>query len=76
MHALRHTCGAWLAQAGTHPKTIQSVLRHSTITLTMDQYGHLFPGIEADAIGKLPAMLKSEPTALSATGTNDSEDRK
>jgi integrase len=42
-HALRQTCGAWLAQTGVHPKAIQAVMRHSSITLTMDQYGHLFP---------------------------------
>jgi integrase len=56
-HALRHTCGAWLALAGVHPKVIQAVMRHSTITLTMDAYGHLFPGQAADAIKKLPDML-------------------
>ncbi len=35
-HALRHTCGAWLATRGVHPKVVQTVMRHSTITLTMD----------------------------------------
>ena len=35
-HALRHTCGAWLAMTGAHPKVVQIVMRHSTITLTMD----------------------------------------
>ncbi len=49
-HALRHTCGAWLAIAGVQPKVIQSVMRHSSITLTLDTYGHLFPGAEKDAI--------------------------
>jgi integrase len=34
-HALRHTCGAWLAMAGAHPKAVQAVMRHSTITLTL-----------------------------------------
>ncbi len=56
-HALRHTCGAWLAMTGAHPKVIQSVMRHSSITLTMDTYGHMFPGQEADAVAQLPAML-------------------
>jgi len=56
-HALRHTCGAWLAMTGAHPKVVQTVMRHSTITLTMDTYGHLFPGQEADAISRLPDML-------------------
>jgi integrase len=49
-HALRHTCGAWLAIAGVNPKVIQSVMRHSSITLTLDTYGHLLPGAEQDAI--------------------------
>lgn len=43
-HALRHTCGAWLAMDGMHPKAIQAVMRHSTISLTLDTYGHLMPG--------------------------------
>ena len=56
-HSLRHTCGAWLAMAGEHPKTIQTVMRHSTITLTMDTYGHLFPGQEAGAIERLEYLF-------------------
>lgn len=57
-HSLRHTCGAWLALTGAHPKVIQAVMRHSTITLTMDTYGHLFPGQEAEAVARLTNMLK------------------
>ncbi|MBN2474708.1 MAG: hypothetical protein JXB62_08870, partial [Pirellulales bacterium] len=40
-----------------HPKTVQSVMRHSTITLTMDTYGHLFPGQEAEAVSRFPVMV-------------------
>ena len=69
-HSLRHTCGAWLAMAEAHPKAIQSVMRHSTITLTMDTYGHLFPGQDAATVARLPNMLASEPIALRATGTD------
>jgi len=56
-HSLRHTCGAWLAMKGVHPKTIQSIMRHSTITLTLDTYGHLMPGAEPEAIAKLTDLL-------------------
>ncbi len=71
-HALRHTCGAWLAMAGAHPKAVQAVMRHSTITLTMDTYGHLFPGQEADTVARLPTMLpEPKPQPLRATGTTD-----
>jgi integrase len=69
-HSLRHTCGAWLAMTGAHPKAVQSVMRHSTITLTMDTYGHLFPGQDAATVARLPNMMGSEPIALRATGTD------
>jgi len=70
-HSLRHTCGAWLAMAGAHPKAVQAVMRHSTITLTMDTYGHLFPGQEAETVARLPDMLGDAPGSLRATGTAD-----
>ena len=71
-HALRHTCGAWLALAGEHPKVVQTVMRHGSITLTMDTYGHLFPGQEAQAAGRLGDMLTAPDTnAMRATGTDD-----
>ena len=49
-HALRHTCGAWLALKGVYPKVIQEVMRHSSFQLTFDTYGHFFPGHAADSI--------------------------
>ena len=71
-HALRHTCGAWLARAGAHVKVVQQVMRHSSITLTMDTYGHLFPGQEADAVAQMRDMLYGRrPDTLLATGTDD-----
>ncbi len=62
-HALRHTCGAWAALGGAHPKAVQTLMRHSTITLTMDTYGHLFPGQDAETVHRLPDMTKP-PTDL------------
>jgi integrase len=70
-HSLRHTCGAWLAMAGVHPKVVQTVMRHGSITLTMDTYGHLFPGQEADAVHLQRNVLGEIPAALAATGTDD-----
>ncbi len=70
LHALRHTCGAWLAKAGERPQVIQAVMRHSTITLTMDTYGHLFPDDRSGAVGKVQTMLGPIPARLAATGTD------
>jgi len=71
-HSLRHTCGAWLAMSGAHPKVVQAVMRHSSIVLTMDTYGHLFPGSEAAAVAGLRDLLAVPVAeALRATGTDD-----
>jgi integrase len=43
IHDMRHTCAALLIAQGAHPKAIQTHLGHSSITVTMDLYGHLFP---------------------------------
>ena len=40
----------------------------------MDTYGHLFPGQEADAVGRMRQMLvdhQTAPEALRATGTDN-----
>ncbi|SMP65565.1 Site-specific recombinase XerD [Neorhodopirellula lusitana] len=68
-HALRHTCGAWLAMRGVQPKIIQTVMRHCSITLTLDTYGHLIAGAEAEAV-VANADMTAIPGILAATGTN------
>ena len=58
-----------VAHAGEHPKTIQTLLRHSSITLIMDTYGHLFPGQAEAAVNKLHAIMVGPSISLPATGT-------
>jgi integrase len=49
MHALRHFYASWCINRpadgglGLPPKTVQERLGHSTISMTMDTYGHIFP---------------------------------
>ena len=45
-HDLRHTCAALCIALGAHPKAIQERLGHSSITVTLDRYGHLFPKLD------------------------------
>jgi len=33
-----------LIDAGANPKAIQEFMRHATIQMTFDRYGHLMPG--------------------------------
>jgi integrase len=46
-HELRHTAAALAIAHGAHPLTIKERLGHSSITVTMDTYGHLFPAQDA-----------------------------
>lgn len=54
MHALRHFYASWLIEQGFPPKKVQTMLGHSSIQMTFDTYGHLFPS-EDDDFEKLAA---------------------
>ena len=69
-HALRGQFVSMLAAAGVHPKTAQSLARHSTITLTMDRYTHNLRGAEANAIAALPDLSGRLRDTARATGTD------
>jgi integrase len=45
-HDLRHTSVALAIAAGARPKAIQVRMGRSTITVTPDRYGHLFPELD------------------------------
>jgi integrase len=38
LYGLRHTCTALLFSRNVHPKYVQELLGHSSITLTLDTY--------------------------------------
>ena len=44
---LRHTAVALAISQGAHPKAIQARLGHSSVQVTLDRYGHLFPELDA-----------------------------
>jgi integrase len=48
MHALRHFFASWAIERGFSPKRLQALLGHSSIQMTFDVYGHLFPSLEDD----------------------------
>ena len=52
LHALRHFYASWCINPldrgglGLPPKVVQDLLGHSTLAMTTDTYGHLFPRSE------------------------------
>jgi len=70
-HGLRHTFISSLAAGGVHPKTAQTLARHSTISLTMDRYTHTLRGDEAAALSVLPDYsTPAQAQEAKATGTD------
>jgi integrase len=59
-HDLRHTCAALLINQGESPKYIQKQLRHASIEMTFDTYGHLFPEAAQEAVQRLDGVLFAE----------------
>lgn len=45
-HDLRHTSVSLAIAEGAHPKAIQARMGHSSINVTLDRYGHLFPELD------------------------------
>lgn len=57
-HDLRHTSATLLLSQGVHPKVVQERLGHSQISVTLDVYSHVLPGMQRDAADKLGALLR------------------
>lgn len=66
-HDLRHTCVALLVAQGAHPMAIKERLGHSSITVTLDQYGHLMPSIDEALAEGLDGTYRAAVRDLSGT---------
>jgi integrase len=45
LHDLRHTCATLMLCEGVHIKLVQELLGHATVSITLDTYSHLLPGM-------------------------------
>jgi integrase len=58
-HDLRHTYAALMVAAGAHPKLLQAQLGHTSINVTLNTYGHLFPDAFAEVGSALDRLVDS-----------------
>jgi integrase len=69
LHEARHTYASLLIAAGVNSKAVSTYMGHASITITLDRYGHLMPGNEAEAADLLDAYLARERrTASESSG--------
>jgi integrase len=75
-HDLRHTAVALAIAQGAHPKAIQERMGHSSVTVTLDRYGHLFPTLHSALADKLDELMRHESgidlALVPAEGSEDS----
>jgi integrase len=60
LHDLRHTCATLLFRRGVHPKIVQELLGHATISITLDTYSHVLPNMQGEAVAAMESVLSKE----------------
>ena len=59
LKGLRHAHATLLLAAGVHPKIVSERLGHSNISVTMDIYSHVMPGMQETAAQAIDERLAS-----------------
>ena len=60
LHDLRHTFATILLAKGTHPKVVQEMLGHASISQTIDTYSHVLPDLQIEAAAAMEDVLREE----------------
>lgn len=60
-HDLRYSAASILLSLSVHPKVVQELLGHNQISMTMDIYSHVLPGMQRDAMAKLNDAQQEPP---------------
>ena len=57
LHDLRHTCATLLLIKGVHPKYVQELLGHANISITLDTYSHVIPGMGTQTVAAMEEIF-------------------
>jgi integrase len=60
LHDARHTHASLMLKQGIHPKIVQERLGHSTISMTLDIYSHVAPGLQEAAARSFDTLVNPE----------------
>ena len=59
IHDLRHTAVALWIAAGANPKEVAARAGHTSVSFTLDRYGHLYPESDAALRDRLDALYSA-----------------
>ena len=68
LYDLRHTCATLLLNANVHPKYVQELLGHASISQTLDTYSHVLQGMDGGIGGAMDEALGSSLRLLCFPG--------
>jgi len=71
-HDLRHTAATLMLQQNIHPKVVQERLGHSDISLTLNTYSHVMPGLQEEAADKIDELMTLTDIGDQFKSQNDS----
>jgi len=60
LHDARHTHASLMLKQGIHPKIVQERLGHSTISMTLDIYSHVTPGLQEAAAKSFDTLVNPD----------------
>jgi integrase len=61
-HGLRHAHATHLLTANVHPKIVQERLGHASISMTLDLYSHVVPGMQEEAAASVDTLMRAAAT--------------
>lgn len=59
LHDLRHTHATHLLAAGVNPRVVSERLGHASVAFTLDTYGHVLDGQQADAAAAVATLVST-----------------
>lgn len=69
-HDLRHTHASLLLRRGVHPKVVSERLGHSIVSITLDIYSHVLPGLQQEATHTLDILPSHTLSVATRTMAN------
>jgi integrase len=75
-HDLRHTAASLMLNHGIPPLIVSKRLGHSKISITLDTYGHLLPGMQQETADFIDGLVTPLELKLHTGCTRNAEDEK
>ena len=73
LHDLRHSYATFMLKAGVHPKAVSEALGHSSISIPLDTYSHVLPGIQESAAQRFDDFLSARGIGNANVGKMSAE---